>query len=528
MKNYNLKIFQVLLLAIIILVGCKKNELIIDVGEASHQVIFTSEMDFDNTIEVNTTMSFGDISAGVVSREWTFPEGVVDIIDSDNDVTSGEARVTALFTQAGQFEVKLHQEFSENVYVGTTQEETKTKDTTIIVTVLDEIEISITAHYLNADGTLGAELNVSDMASNPIPAGEEVRFTFTGIGEPEFITWNIEGGSPARYTGRETTLDVKYKFLGTYDLSIYGNRSRPFGGDTLSLTDFIEVQPSTAPVTVDKIADRNGNIGIEFSREIDASTLTASDFFVTIQNGLHSVTPSFNSVSVDPNEGNVVVIELAGENIYNDDTIKVTYTQGTLYSLDGVQADGFLEKELVFNKVNLLATNSSVDFSFENSTDLNWPNLAWGAPFDYYNIAVTGDQAYDGLSSLYMQIDPTKGSAIGHVDQNGNSVTFPVSTSKTYELGVWVYVVSVGDPNVGLPPNVRFYWGPDTDWAVTDNPVFSDDTPIGEWFYSKSFVNFATATGPQTFWLRGFNGSNPQPISFYLDNISLSEVTLRP
>ena len=353
MKKINFKILQIYLLAVIILVaGCKKNDLLIDVNEPSHRVIFTSEMDFENTIEINTTMSFGDISAGVKSREWTFPNDGVDIVDADNDQTSTEARVTALFTKVGQFEVKLHQVFDEDVFADGALQGATEMDTIILVTVLDEIEVSVVANYLNADGTLGAELNIADMAKNPIPASESVRFTFNGLGEPEFIRWNMDGGSPGTYVGRETTLDVKYKFLGTFDLEVIGTRSRPFGGDTLLLTDFIEVQPSTAPVVVDRLTDKDGNIAIEFNREVDPATLNASDFSVTIQNDF-TVMPSFNSVTIDADEGNIVVIELAGEDIYNDDTIKVTY-QGSLFSLDGIQADNFVDQELVFNKVKIL------------------------------------------------------------------------------------------------------------------------------------------------------------------------------
>jgi hypothetical protein len=527
MKKINFKILQIFILAVIILVaGCKKNDLLIDVNEPSHRVIFTSEMDFENTIEINTTMSFGDISAGVKSREWTFPNDGVDIVDADNDQTSTEARVTALFTKVGQFEVKLHQVFDEDVFADGALQGATEMDTIILVTVLDEIEVSVVANYLNADGTLGAELNIADMAKNPIPASESVRFTFNGLGEPEFIRWNMDGGSPGTYVGRETTLDVKYKFLGTFDLEVIGTRSRPFGGDTLLLTDFIEVQPSTAPVVVDRLTDKDGNIAIEFNREVDPATLNASDFSVTIQNDF-TVMPSFNSVTIDADEGNIVVIELAGEDIYNDDTIKVTY-QGSLFSLDGIQADNFVDQELVFNKVNIFEMNSSVDYSFENSTDLNWPSAGWADPFDYYDIAISSDQAYDGLNSMLVNLPANESMAINHVDQNGDRVTFPVSTTKTYEMGVWVYVEALGDPSVGLSPDLRIYWDPDIDFGIGGNPSFGVDFPLNEWIYSKAFVTFAAATGPQTPVLRAFNGSNPQAIKYYVDNMSLSEVTLRP
>ncbi|MEM7656156.1 MAG: hypothetical protein AAF399_08510 [Bacteroidota bacterium] len=345
--------FSSLFLGILLLVlsACQKDPVI--VSEASHRVVYTSEMDFENQVQINGQISFGDISAGVESRMWTFPAGVADLLDSDDDQSSTEEVVQAIFTKVGQHEIKLSQTFTQEAFSGTDLLGTQL-DTTIIVTVLDSIKASVEAHILNADGTLGEAIVLADGAANEVPASKTVRYTFTGVGEPESFQWEMQGGTPEVTGGGNLTLDVKYKFLGEYDMSLVASRKRPFGGDTLAFTDLIHVVPSTDPVVVERISDRGGNIALEFVREMDASTIELADFVVSIENDGNVWMPGVESVELDPVEGNVIVIRLAGEAIYNDDIIRISYVPGSLFSLDGVAATGFSEEELVFSKVNIL------------------------------------------------------------------------------------------------------------------------------------------------------------------------------
>jgi len=91
-----------------------------------------------------------------------------------------------------------------------------------------------------------------------------------------------------------------------------------------------------------------------------------------------------------------------------------------------------------------------------------------------------------------------------------------------------VYVDDLGnsDPAQFLP-DIRFFWFPDTNWGVGGNPTFGSDFTTGEWVYSKLYVEFSE-TGDKTFQIRGYNEFNPDRLKFYIDNLSVSEVTLRP
>jgi len=512
-----------LLLFVFSFSSCKKDN-DTDLIEANHQVIFTSEMDFQNTIQVEGSISFGDVSSGVASRTWTFPEGV-DIVDSDNDVTSTEANVKAIFNEVGQFDVRLQQTFKSDAFVGQTMQG-RDLDTTIVVTVLDFIEATVEAHYINQDGTIGEPLNIADNARNEIPAARSIRYTFTGVGTPRTINWQLDGGDPDVFIGTQYQVDVKYKFLGTYNFAIIPSRARPFGIDTLAYENLITVIPSTDPVVVDQIVEQDGNIAVVFSREVDAATLRAEDFSVTVENGFYFNNSTITAATIDPNQGNVVLLALDNEPLYNNDFVRVNFTQGNLFSLDGVEASSFENELMTFITVNILPT-TGYDYSFENTMSDDWQYLEWGDNWGDFTLEISSEQAYEGEKSALVEMLPGGGMVVSLKDAAGEDITFPGNNAKQYELGLWIYAESLGDPTAGLPPDLRIYWAPDTNWGIGPNPEMNAAFPIGEWSYSSAFVEFAD-TGQKSFMIRGFNTSNPMAVKIFLDNITLAEVKLRP
>ena len=529
MKNIHLKIFQIIIITLLIFWGCgEKDDLVLI--EPSHRVVFTSEMDFQNKIEVTNKLSFGDVSAGVESRTWTFPSGAsIDIVGSDNDQTSTEANVTAFFNQIGEFPIQLSQTFKSDAFVGETVRG-RNLDTTIIVTVLDSIQAALKAEYVLPDGTIGEELDLTDGAENLIAAARTIRFTYTGTGEPANLSWELEGGDPEVITVSANELDVKYKFLGTYDLKMKASRARPFGEDEISIDNFVKVVASTDPVVVDDITEKDGNIAIVFSRELDPTTINKEDFFVKVINSWqYENDPAIASASIDPDQGNVVILELIDESLYNDDEIKVTYTPGEIFSLDGVKADGFEEKLLVFKTVNLLE-GFDWDWSFENSNPEDWQYLGWdGDEWQRYVITMSEEKAYSGNRSMFLELLDKGGMAVSLKDANGENVTFPARAGQAYEIGVWVNLQDFGDNNpTGLLPDLRLYLGPDTNWGIGPNPAFSEEFPTDQWIYSKDYFEFQDTGDDKFFMIRGFNASNRAPIKFFVDNIVLAEVTLRP
>ncbi|GIZ09550.1 hypothetical protein [Flavobacterium sp. UMI-01] len=501
----------------------------INLDEANSRIIATSQMNFDNTIRVGTSITLGDLSSGVQSRLWTFPEGVADIVDSDNDVTTTTANVKAIFNTVGTHNVKLHQEFKEEAYdFKYTNKIGKVVDTTLVITVLPQIKVTVTANYLNSDGTLGAPLNMADGAKNQVIASRTIRYTLTTEGAPEKYLWTIPGGTPETSVETSKTLDVKYKKLGTYGFSINGSTARPAGSGTTVFTELIQVIPSTDPVTLDGAQVSNNTIRLNFSREMDQSSLKTTDFTASVTHPTKSVpSHTISSVSVDPTEGNIVVIKfLSGQNLYNDDVVKISYTKGSMTTADGVAASSFANLPVSFAGENLLSKSpSTYDAGFETSTNANWKYLGWGAPWDKYTLNISGAKAHSGSKSAYIEIQPAGGMIMGHFNNSNTLVTFNLVAGKTYEMGCWTYVESLGSKT--STPDLRFYLSPNTDWGIGPNPGFSPTFTVGKWVYSSTLVKI-NATANYNFMIRGDNAANSQALKFYLDDITVTEAVLRP
>ncbi|WP_066218845.1 SwmB domain-containing protein [Formosa haliotis] len=519
MKTYK-NIVKVLCIAALGFTACNDDN-DIHLEEPSQRVIYTSQMDFENKVEVGNYITFGDVSPGVISRTWTFPENITNVQGNQ----SSEDIVKAYFYEPGVYDVKLHQVFKNDAYVDENLMG-KELDTTIVVNILNPLSINITANYINPDGTLGAALNFAEGAENIIEASRSVRYTYNIVGEPETTTWHFEGGTPLAVENTET-VDVKYRKMGTFGLDLLAKRDRPFGEAIESYENVITVIASTDPVTLDATYNFEDAIALEFSREMDPESLNPSDFSVTITNGETVLNPMVASASVDAIEGNRVLLTLANESTYNDDQVTVSYTPGTLQTLDGVAVDALTDVPMVFRGENLF-NNGIVDYGFENTMSTDWVYQWWGTPWDKYKFNISTAQAYDGDKSGYVVVDAGGGMIIGQVDSAGEKASFTVKAGQAYELGVWVYVESLGQilPDA-LPPDVRFYWAPATDWSVGGNPTFTADYAVGEWVYSSQIVEFAEA-GPTTISIRANNQNNPQELKFYMDNLTLIEANLRP
>ncbi len=532
----NLKYLKFIFIFSLLLLGCNEDESI-QLIEPNHRVIVTSEMNFENTINIGEHIDFADLSRGIQSRLWTFPSEAA-IIGGENGNTSSKDVVKGTFTKSGVFDVILNQTFNGNVYPNEDSTEPiqgRELDTTIVVTVLAPVEASFQMNYINEDGTTGAPLSLNDNAENEIVASKFVRITQNSNGSPTNFRWSLQGAKTEFLEvvdDPDAETDVRYTKLGTWDLQFVAARTRPTDSDTIYIKNFIKVIPSTEPVTLDRVYEyeTETKIGLEFSREIDPATVVKEDFSVAIEtNAGATIVPEIAGVTVDPNEGNIVIIELANEIMYNDDLVKVSYTPGTLTTLDLVASEAIIDAELTdFIKINLLES-SAVDYSFETTTEKNWPYLGWGGRFELFDTTVSRDQARTGEKSLYIEMEPDGGMIIGNteVDDNGDptdNINFTVEKGVTYEMGIWVYIEDLG--NVTGEANIRLYWRPGTNWGIGDNFTFSGTTPVGEWVYSSAIVSFS-ASGEASYMIRGVS-TNTETMKIYIDDLTLFKLTSRP
>ncbi|WP_299548304.1 Ig-like domain-containing protein [Seonamhaeicola sp.] len=527
----SIKFLTLFFLTTILFVGCFEDDSV-SLVEPNHRVIVTSEMNFDNTINPGGHIDFGDLSRGVQSRTWSFPEDLSAArIAGEDGNTSPKDVIKGLFYKPGIYNINLNQTFKGDVYPNEDSQSPiagRELDTTIVVTVLDWVESNIQAYYINEDGSTGDALNMSNNAENELTASKYVRLTYSAIGEPQEIVWSSAGGKPTSLeTSDGAEVDMRFSKLGTWDLQYIASRARPTDADTIFIENFIKVIPSTEPVTLDRVFEKEyqTKIGLEFSREMNPETVNKNNFSVTIETAGGAVlNPEIASVLVDSEEGNVLVIELANELMYNDDTVKVSYTPGLLSTLDAVASTAITDAVLTdFIKTNVLES-TDVDYSFETSEDSNWPYLWWGGQWGEYDYNVSFDRARTGDKSMYIEFRPNGGMIMGHRDAGGNNITFPVESGANYEMGAWIYVEDLG--NITGEANIRMYWTPGTNWGIGDNVTFTPATPVGQWFYSSAVVQFA-ASGDVSYMIRGIN-TNTERLKFYMDDITVYKLTSRP
>ncbi|TYA73903.1 hypothetical protein [Seonamhaeicola marinus] len=525
-----IKILMVLILTATFFVSCFEDDTI-DTVEPNHRVIVTSEMNFENTINPGGHIDFGDLSRGVTTRTWTFPEANTQIAGEDGN-TSSKNLIKGLFYQPGVYNVTLNQTFKGDVYPNedsTVPSTNRELDTTIVVTVLDWVESNLKAYYVNDDGSTGDELDLSDNAENEIIASKYVRLTYSAVGEPEEIVWSSAGGKPTSLeTSDGVEVDMRFGKLGSWDLQYIASRTRPTDADTIFIKNFIKVLPSTEPVDLDRVFEKEGKIALEFSREMDPESLNRNNFTVRIENGGTTLNPAVSSAVIDSEEGNIVLLELENEQLYNDDQIFISYTPGSLRTLDLVDSEAFTDALLTefTNLVNILP-DTDFDYGFEGTDTSNWPYLWWGGHWGEFTHSVNLDNPRSGNYSLEVEYNARGGMIISHRDGDGNDLNFSVENGKSYEFGYYIYVEDLGWDLYGNMWNsdIRFY---PSNWAFELIPTtFNEDFPTGKWVYQKQTFT-ATFTGDVTWLIRGYNEFNNAPIKFYLDDFILSEVPFRP
>ncbi|CAM3437628.1 hypothetical protein [Zobellia roscoffensis] len=532
MKPY--KFLTILSVFALLVVSCEKEEEL-NINDVNHRIVVTSEQDFENKVIVGGHIDFGDISRGVESRTWTLPDNARVVGEPGN--TSSKDIIKGIFNKAGVYDVVLSQKFKGNVFPNDDSTEPingRELDTTIVVTVIDSIKSVLKAFRINPDGSTGPEIDLADGAENELEASNAIRLSYTAIGEPQGVSWKSEGGKPnAINISDDSEVDMRFNRLGSWDIEYIASRFRPTDADTLSFEKVIKVIPSTAPVTLDRVAERNDKIALEFSREMDGTTVNAADFSVRIENNRDEMnpielSPTVTSATVDNNEATIVILELDGEQLYNDDQVFVSYTPGNLRTVDEVESEAFMDAPLTdFDPLENLYPSTAYDYGFETSTPENWAYLGWGAHWGEYDLSIGVANTRTGTKSLDINFRPNGGMIVEHRDTGGNPVVITLEEGKRYEFGYWIYVESnlSGVPSGTESSDIRVY---PSNWAFELIPtVFTPDLPTGEWVYQKQEFD-AGFTGEISWFIRGYNEFHPQDIKFYIDDMYLAEVPVRP
>lgn len=416
--------------------------------EANHAYVTYSNDFFSNKIQVDELSSFGDLSSGVVSRTWTFPDNVTDIQGSEDDKTSTEQIVNATFNKPGIYEVLLQHVFAGNVWVDSIQLNSNKRDTTITINVLDYVKAQFSAVYLNEDGSEGEALVIEDGVKNRLDAGRSVRFKSSSAGSPDRFDWYFEKGDP-EYSSQPTAdsvIDVKYRLMDAFDVQLIAYRLRPEGSDTIYLKDLIEVVPSADPVTLDEAYETNGMVALSFSRAMADPAAELENFMLDVrQNGTGKpYATDIASVSLDASQSNIVLLTLKQE-IYSSDIVKVSYSPGNLQTTDGAAVDSIDLEPVLFTLSDMLPVELNGGFENEGEGWLT-EDVTAGVP-DLGSATFTKELKHSGEYSLLME-NPTGEGAMCAVkfytkDADANVVVpFTLQKGLEYMVTFWMYIES--------------------------------------------------------------------------------------
>lgn len=534
MKTNNKTILKGILGLFMILASVSCQEEIGPAGPTTnHRVFYTNQSTNANTINVGGRIDFADVSQGVEFREWTFPES------AQLDAGVNEVQVSAIFQEAGVFEIKLFQQFADSAFV----ERDPVKrghelDTTFNVTVLPLVEVtSVSANLLNSDGSLGNEVVLQDGAQTEIFAGSTLRLTYAAIGDPSEISGDFHGSVLVGQDTDNGTFDVKFGSLGVFSLSAYLTRPQPRSADTVAYTDYIKTVSSPDPVIVNNVSDTEGNVLVEFSRDLDPTTVNSSDFSVKIETlSGATLTPLIESAELDPNNAAAVLLTISGDQVYSDDNVTATYTAGSLKSADQKLADSFVDEELVHTVHNFLEADN-YDYSF----DRPWAEVAWvhnfNPAYSWWNGALSTDfvatksseQVHDGAFSLKVDANAAVKN-VGIFPQNGDGSQHLMNyegIGETAKLSAWVYLETTlenpGNSHLKLRmPELEMGWG-------AHGPAeFFNAVPAGEWVLVEDIVSTANASGVgATVCVNPVNFATNRLV-FYIDGMVLQTWNARP
>jgi PKD repeat protein len=207
----------ILFLASIILFACQPEE--VKLNEFSYVFITWSPL----VINVGGEVDLADGSHGVKNRLWTFPaEAGVDILNSNNDQTSTERIVYAVFNNPGVFGIRLQAEFADP---------SVKLDSIITVTVIENVKA-----LLSSDAPI---LN----GQHIVEAGMTVNYESISTGLPDSYQWTFEGAEPTEANGQKAS--VRYNYPGTWDVQLIAYRNKPRGRDTIYVRNYITVLPAS-------------------------------------------------------------------------------------------------------------------------------------------------------------------------------------------------------------------------------------------------------------------------------------------
>ncbi len=508
-------------------------------------------------VNVGEYISFMDVSQGAISHEWTIEEGNNYLIPmfSENDslplfinnemeLTTTDTTIHVLFNNVGVNKVRLYNTFLDSVaykgkvtYPAVKQGDVWVIDTTFIIDVYDEIDPAVEVYQ---DGVL-----VASVSENVFPEKEKERQTWdtvyveagasltyvdiTTVGRPTSRNWIVNGGRFSTSNSNDSVAEVHYYGLGSYTSSITASR----GGDlpeaqtNKTIPMIVKVIQSSQPfIAVEGTFTENENEVVSFnvSGEIQPFAGEEDNFIVHVENTTAGFSQNIAVSEVSVNSSDATKIDLVlAENIYNTDVVTVSYSGGSIKSVDERTLEPFNPYEVeMYLTPNLL--NESLAGFEEYHVDWKkafcegfWVGNKNGSESNPYWARVEGSASPTGQPVM--------------------SFTMPGGISEAVTLGFGGFAGMLSSPGT-YQISYKIYIEPGSNLTQALTPVASPWTLIawdlsnveeGEWVTLKKVQTFDQTPTTRFEWKVGpVDNPDAGDVKLYLDDYSFILLEDRP
>ena len=516
-------------------------------------------------INIETNISFLDLSQGVVSHEWIIEDGnnflnegfdtndsLPAFIDNDAGLSITNPKAHVLFNNSGLNKVRLLDKFNKPVSYTSSQGTLHAVqegnlwviDTTFTFDVYANLNPAFKVYQ---DGVEILSVTEADMPSiddidswPTVDVEAATALTFedlSTVGRPNGRSWRYADGTPTQVNGE--TAQVKFYRLGTFSGEMRSFRVAPL--PTSNITKLIPLKVNVIPSTQDFVFDgvlkeaEDESISFRVNGEVIPFSGQENNFTVSVVNpdsGFNQIVP-VQSAQVSSDDSIFVRLVLS-QPIYNSDQITVTYNNASnaITSADGrvLQSFGPENVGMYFgNSILPGGTNSWASFETTGgginnafaSSQFFIPAPQGNGQFGDLVWERVTTNSFEGNASMRYQLPA--GEAIPLINLFGFSFAKPNGIpAGTYRVSYRVY-----KENSNLAAFRMEFGNPVTDIKTFDISSINN----GEWVQVSKTITFSeNIPAAYRTTLRILAEDNPGitgPQLLYFDDLSLIELETR-
>lgn len=513
-------------------------------------------------VKQGSPFSFRDLSQGALSHEFTIEEGNKYLFPGygANDslplyvneklgltITNKDAHV--LFLNQGINKVKLRNTFKDSVSYNATIPVPAFKENGVWV-IENTWEIDVYTplkpafQILDKNGveiisvTADQEVLIEDAASWPIvkvEAGDALTYIdLTTEDRPTGRSWRLLKGKPANSI--EETIDVGYFSLGTFSagslISIREGDEVPEERVSKLIPLTIEVIPSSQPFVYNEaggiVQNNDDSITFGVTGEIEPFLDENDNFIVHVVNTKSGFDQNISVLSATVNSSDATKIDLVlSAPIYNTDVITVSYSGGSIQSVDTRNLEAFSPTAVKINLGANILNNPKWGFETAATTG----NITRKAGLDGYWVGGLNDP--DKFFYRNTERVAVGSASLRYANPNGISkditlTGYGISTPTGIPAGDYIIsyqvFLEVGNTMKGFKNSNNFGTFGDITWNL-------ETLPRGEWVEVSQVVTTGAIQSGKQFLLKVHQSENAGVTGeqiMYFDNLSWVLLEQRP